>query len=333
MLQLFRLIRLPNLIIIALTLYGVRYGLLQPVWKSGYNLMLGQGYVVSGDLNLHMSGFHFLLLVISTIFIAAAGYIINDYFDVKTDRVNRPDRVVVGRTISRRIAMTLHLTLSSIGLLIALYIAWKAGNWKLCGIQLFSIVALWFYSTLLKKQLLSGNIVIAFLAALVPLTAGLYEFASGALLTLNELDFYVAGAGSLLLKKGALLVTGYAVFAFLSNLIREITKDIEDMDGDRADGCKTLPIVVGETQARFIVLSLIIFTVITLGLIQKYMIDYDYTILFLYVLIAVQLPLLVLFFMMWRANAKEHYTRASILCKLLIVTGVCSMLVFGLTLR
>ena len=295
--------------------------------------MFDQGYQISGDLNLHMSGIHFLLLVISTLFIAAAGYIINDYFDVKTDRVNRPDRVVVGRTISRRIAMTLHMTLSSIGLLIALFIAWKAGNWKLCGIQLFSIVALWFYSTQLKKQLLSGNILIAFLAALVPLTAGLYEFASGALLSLNQLDYYIPGAGSLLLKKGALLVTGYAIFAFLSNLIREITKDVEDMDGDRAAGCKTLPIVIGETQTRFIILSLITFTVITLGLIQKYMIEYDYKILFLYVLIAVQLPLLILFFMLWKATSKDDYTRASIVCKLLIVTGVCSMLVFGLTLR
>jgi 4-hydroxybenzoate polyprenyltransferase len=331
MLQLFRLIRLPNLIIIALTLYGVRYGLLLPVWESGIALMLDNDFLVRG-LGLSMSSLDFLLLTVSTLFIAAAGYIINDYFDVKTDRLNRPDKVVVGRIIPRRLAMILHMTLSSLGLLLAVYVAWNAGNWRLCGLQIFSIVALWFYSTHLKKQLLSGNILIALLAALVPLTAGLYEFASGSLISLNVLSSYVPGAGSILLRKAAVLVTGYAVFAFLSNLIREIVKDIEDMDGDRAAGCKTLPVVVGEIQAKFIALSLVVFTVITLALVQRYLYIFDYQALFYYTLIAVQLPFVVMFLMLWRANTKDDYSRVSLICKLLIVTGVISMIVFGMTL-
>lgn len=325
-----RLIRLPNLIIIALTLCGVRYGLMEPVWRHTIGDMLQHGYMVQG-LTLHMSLNDFILLICSIVLIAAAGYIINDYFDTRIDRINKPEQVIVGRVIKRRVAMALHLSLSSLGLLIGVYLSFKVGNWKLSFIHLFSIIALWFYSTHLKKQLLSGNLLISLLAALVPITAGLYEFASGSIINLNILNSYVEGMGNSLLRKGAFLVIGYAAFAFLSNLIREIVKDIEDLEGDQADGAQTLPLAVGETQAKFISISVVIFTIILLAFIQKQLWLNGFASMFWYILLAVQIPFLVLIIQIWRALQKSDYTLASRICKLVIVTGILSMFVFRYT--
>lgn len=330
MLDFLRLIRFPNLIIIAFTMYGVRYGIMEPIWQHAISEMLNRGFLVSG-LSLHMSSFDFALLNFSIISIAAAGYIINDYFDTKIDRINKPEYVIVGRIVKRRVAMILHISLSFIGLLIGVYLSLKVGNWKLSSIHLFSIIALWFYSTHLKKQLLSGNILISLLVALVPITAGLFEFASGSMVNLQILNKYVDGMGSALLSKGSFLVIGYAVFAFLSNLIREIIKDIEDMEGDQADGAQTLPIVLGETQAKFICISIAVFLIILIGVIEKLLWTSDFSGLFWYLLVAVIIPLILIIIWVSRANQKQHYTFASTLCKLLIVSGIISMFVFRFT--
>jgi len=330
MIHLLRLIRFPNLVIIALTMVSVRYGLLETLWKHVIADMLNEGFLVQG-IRLHMSGFNFGLLLLSTLLIAAAGYIINDYFDTKTDRINKPEKVVVGRSVKRRVAMALHLSMSAVAFIIAVYIAHRIGNIRLAGIQAFSIAALWFYSTLLKKQFLSGNILIALLAALVPLTVGIYEFASGALPDLELLNVNVSNFGTLLLKRGAMLVAGFALFAFLTNLVRELVKDIEDIEGDLADGCRTLPIVIGETQAKFIAMSIVVFTLIVLSFIQVFIWNFNLFLLFSYLLIAVQLPLLVLLIQLYTANTKIHYSRASLMCKLIIVTGVLSMWAFKFT--
>ena len=325
-----RIIRLPNLLIIAATMLAVRYGLLETLWHHGITLLLNEGFLPQG-VGLHMSGFDFTLLVISTVFIAAAGYIINDYFDTKTDRINKPDRVVVGKTISRRWAITWHLVLSFLGLVIAVYLSWKCGHKKIAILQLISIIALWFYSSHLKKQMLSGNILIALLAAMVPITTGIFEFSNGALLSLEIMNVNTGTIGSTLLKEGMVMVIGYSIFAFLSNLIREIVKDIEDMDGDLEQGCRTLPIVAGEYQARFIAMALALFTMITLGLIMKYLWAYGLFEMFWYLAAAVQAPLIWLLITLWNANEKAHYSRASLICKILIVTGVLSMVVFKFT--
>lgn len=327
MLHFFKLIRFPNLLIIALTMIGVRYGLLEPLWRSVIKDMLERGFLVRG-MGLHMSGVDFSLLVFSTVLIAAAGYIINDYFDTKTDRINRPNKVVIGKIIQRRAAIILHISLSFVGLLIAIYLAYNAGNIKLALLQLFSIAALWFYSTHLKKQLLAGNILIALLAALVPITTGMFEFASGAITNLQILNNSAPEMGSYVLKKGAFIVIGYAAFAFLSNLFREIIKDIEDIEGDIADGCRTLPIVIGEEPSKFIAMSLIIFTSIFLGLVQQYIWKWELTILFYFTILAVQAPLFYILYILWTAYDKYSYSKASVLCKIIITTGVISMFIF-----
>jgi 4-hydroxybenzoate polyprenyltransferase len=151
------------------------------------------------------------------------------------------------------------------------------------------------------------------------------------MINLQILNKYVDGMGSALLSKGAFLVIGYAVFAFLSNLVREIIKDIEDIEGDQTDGAQTLPIVLGETQAKFICISIAVFLMILIGVIEKMLWTLEVSGLFWYLLLAVQIPIIMIIVWVARANQKQHYTFASTLCKLLIVSGIISMFVFRAT--
>jgi 4-hydroxybenzoate polyprenyltransferase len=328
MTSLTKLIRLPNLIIIALTMCGVRYGLLETLWLDVATMLRMEGAADVSEWRLHMKGIDFILLLASVLLVAASGYIINDYFDVKADRINKPERMVIGSAYSRRMAIGLHLGISLLGLLLALIVSYRSGRWEFASLQLFSIIALWFYSSHLKKQLLSGNVLIAFLAALVPMTVGIYEFVNGSLPSIEKLNLLLPGAGSSLFTKAALLVSGFSLFAFLTNLIREIVKDTEDMQGDMESGCRTLPIVIGEHRTRFLLLFLIIFTSGLLGFVQEYLFQARMNFLFWYVLISTQLPLIFLAYIVWKAAQKSDYTKASLVCKLIIVSGVLSMFMF-----
>jgi 4-hydroxybenzoate polyprenyltransferase len=327
MVDLLRLIRFPNLVIIVLTMTGVRYGIFQTLWQQAIQDMLASGFAVQG-LQLHMSNFDFYLLVLSVLLIAAAGNIINDYFDTKTDRANRPDKLVVGRTIKRRVAMALHFVLNCIGLLIGFWLCYKVNSIKFFGIFIFSVLALWFYSTHFKRQMLSGNIVISILVALVPITVALFEFSNNILFDLNVLNMHVDGFGNSLLRQGAFVVLAYSIFAFFTNLIREIVKDMEDVEGDVLIGARTVPIVLGETYTKYFVLALALFTGILLGMVQQVLWNLEYRIMFWYLMVFVQLPLIIFIIQLWNAWQKKHYSRASLWSKLVITGGVLSMFVF-----
>src|SRR6056297_2955401 len=156
------LIRLPNLLIIALTQFAMRYLIVEPLLPSP-------------SFTLQFDDLHFMLLVMGTIFIAAAGYIINDYFDIRTDRINKPAKVVVGETIDRRTAMILHSLLNILGIGIGVYLSLHIGILALSFIFFFTAGLLWFYSTNYKRQFLIGNLIVAFLTAMVPFIVVLFE--------------------------------------------------------------------------------------------------------------------------------------------------------------
>lgn len=191
-----QLIRWKNLLIVAMTQILVRYSLIFDTPQHGVK--------------------HFTLLVVTTLLIAAGGYIINDYFDVKIDRINKPHKVWIGKTISRRSALLVHQLFSAAGILLAFLIGWKA-----VLINVLSVWLLWFYASGFKKKPFIGNFVVALLTALVIAEIALVYDPSNRLIYM------------------------YAVFAFFINLIREIIKDMEDMKGDEAHGAKTIPILYG----------------------------------------------------------------------------------------
>lgn len=301
-----KLIRWKNLLIIAFTQYCVRYLLI-----SGMLKFMDAGII------LQMSHFNFFLLCLSTLFIAAAGYIINDYFDTRIDTFNKPDKVVVGKSISRRQAMLLHSVLNVLGVAIGFYIAYRVGLIKLGFIHLLSTGLLWFYSTDFKKQLFIGNIVTALLTAMVPLIVVLYELPVliskyKTVLLYNNLNFNPVFK----------FVAVYAGFAFLTTLIREIVKDMEDYFGDKQFGCNTVPIAFGMQGAKKMVYGLIGVEMILLLLVQlKQLASLDMT-SFVYFAICFQLSFTLVLIQIKKAGTSLQFQKASSTLKIIMLLGV-----------
>lgn len=237
-----KLVRWSNLIMIALTQYLVRYMLIQPpLIVYGLQPILGHGL--------------FLLFVLSTILISAGGYVINDYFDIKIDAINKPQELTVGRSIKRRYALTLHLILTGVGVALAFLVGYNAGNWQLGFIQVISAAMLFIYSQTYKKTFLIGNLMIAILTATAVLAVPFFEVR--ALSTFAHLHPETATVYDYLV----LVLISYTAFAFYTTLIREIAKDAQDVVGDSHVGSRSLPVVWGLKTTKWIVSAL------TLGLV------------------------------------------------------------------
>ncbi len=242
-----RLIRPINLIVIALTMYAVRVFVLQAWGSSG---AIREGEAVD-----------FFLLVVSTVMIAAAGNIINDYFDVKADRVNKPGRLIITRHIKPRWAILSHWMLNLVAFLIACYLSWRYETFWYVFVHLLSINALWFYSMYFKRRFLIGNLIIAGLTALVPILCGIHFFIQNEDATQRaQLSEFIAThypQWFYQLYNGGLFIYVLAAFALALNFVREIIKDIEDIPGDQVLRAKTLPIVLGPKRTRWIAVVLL----------------------------------------------------------------------------
>ena len=292
----FRLIRFKNLLIIALSQYLVRYALIIPMTDSR-----------------SLSDLQFFYLVLSTLFIAAAGYIINDYFDTQVDRLNER-KVIIDNTIKRREAILLHFVLSGIGVFLGFYLGWRVGITNLGFINLFSSTALWFYSTNMKKAYLSGNIIISLLAALTLFIVPMYDIIPNPAVN-GESAFY--------------LICFYSIFAFVTTFIREIVKDFEDQFGDSKMGYNTFAIVSAKT-AKITVQTISVLLITIIGWISYLQITYNELYAAIYVLLSIELPLVYFFIKLRTAGDKKTYHQLSQLIKLIMLTGTLSILVFTL---
>jgi 4-hydroxybenzoate polyprenyltransferase len=326
-----KLIRLPNLLIIVLTQYAIRYGIIYPILISISDDV---------DIDLQMTSLDFFLLSLSTVMVAAAGYIINDYFDVKVDRVNRPNTIIVGKYIKRRVAMGAHIVISSLAILIGGFIAYKVGNWKLVFIQIASVGALWYYSTMFKKQVLVGNLVVALLAALVPFVAGLYELIlqhANIDETVNNLLFYLDAETpfndvkyvlSELFRNIMYWVIGFTMFAFISTMVREIIKDIEDYEGDKKYFSNTLPVVYGKAKAKVVAQLIAIIMIGLVGYLQYLQLKGKDMASLMYFLFTIQLPLIYVIYKLNQASGKKDFTKLSSFVKLIMLMGILYTLFF-----
>lgn len=236
-----------------------------------------------------------LILALSTCLIAAAGYIINDYYDVKIDMINKPDRVVVGKTMKRRVAMFIHTAFSLTGIMLGFLL-----DWKIVIINFFSALLLWMYSNQLKRMPLVGNISVALLTGL---------------------SIYMV---HFIFPAGHVLVIAYALFAFCFTLIREIIKDMEDLKGDATYGCRTLPVIFGIRKTKAVIYLLSAAFLITL-----FTLTYSYGQRELnYLSIGLVLPLSMLAFLLRRADTIQEFYRLSQYCKLVMLLGIFSMILF-----
>ena len=226
------LVRWQNLLMTAIVLFVMEKWVATPILRAAY---FGE----------QLPWWLLMLLILATVFIAAGGYVINDYFDVKIDAINRPDRLIVTRGVTKPEAMRLFQVLTVVGIVCGLITAACLRSWVTAVIFVFVPGLLWFYSASYKRQLIIGNLIVAFVAALAPLLTAianvawlrhLYGDVNGIdVLSLTTLphDIYV-------------WIGGFAAFAFLGTLIREVIKDMQDVMGDRELECHTLPVVLGE---------------------------------------------------------------------------------------
>ncbi|WP_151085803.1 geranylgeranylglycerol-phosphate geranylgeranyltransferase [Hymenobacter baengnokdamensis] len=274
------LVRWPNLAIMLLSLVLVRVMLLPG--QSLRTVLLAPG---------------FGLLVLTSLLVAAAGYIINDYYDVKIDAINRPDRLVVGRLLRRRHAMLAHMLLSGVGVVLAAALSWPLGL-----VTLAAVALLWGYSARFKRLPLVGNLSIGVLTA--------------ALVLLPELQ----------LLTGREAVWLYALAAFLLTVVREIVKDMEDMRGDAQHGCHTLPLVWGLARSKWVAGVFLGCLALLVLAAASQLLVWDRWALAAWLLGLVLMPLAWLARLLLRADRRRHFRQLSAWCKGIMLAGVLSML-------
>ena len=245
-------------------------------------------YILNLSLNWQL-----VLFFLGSAMITAAGYVINDYFDIKADAVNKPKKVYVGRTISRRQALlfVFVLNFSTIGMS---FIANSTFIYTYCAITIFG---LWFYSYLLKRTFLIGNIVIALLAGF---------------------SVYVLSYWG---EPNNLLIS-FSFFAFLTNLIREIIKDSEDIKGDLLLNSKTLPIVIGVRKTKIII---IVLSILLLIFIWIAFIKYNNWKLFASVSVISGLLGYTIYLLLNQKNAKLSFKKGSQILKIIMLIGCLSI--------
>lgn len=302
----FRLIRWPNLLFIGLTQCLFYYCILLP---SFYNAVPPRENILKLP--------EFVLLCISSILIAAAGYIINDYFDLHIDRVNKPERIVVERIIKRRWAIIWHWILSGLGVLIGFYLSWKLRNIFIGPSNLACVLLLWFYSTTFKKKLLLGNILISFLTAWVILVLYLCEFRIHRFV---NPDFHAS------LSRVYKFAVLYASFAFIISLVREVVKDMEDMEGDARYGRHTMPVVWGLNASRVFAAAWLMMLVAALIVIQFYILQYRWWGVVAFSTLFVIFPILWAVKKLFRANRPADFRRISTMIKRIMMMGILSMI-------
>ena len=263
----------------------------------------------------------FFQLVAASVLIAAAGYVINDYFDINIDHINKPEKVLVGKVFKRRQAIFLHLLMSSAGLALSLHISMQLGIHVIWLGNLLCIVSLWFYSAIFKKKALSGNVIVSVLTAWV--IGVVYFFAGGKFLSP---DAFTPVAKMLDLRKLFFYSLLYSAFAFIISLIREVVKDMEDAFGDEAQGCKTIPLQWGFPAARVFCLTWMVVLLLSLLVLVIYGILSGWQWRSAYLVLFVTVPLIRLIGRMRLAVATDDYGRISRDLKWIMLSGILSML-------
>ncbi len=316
----FRLIRFQNLIIIGATQYLMRYAILETLLSNIY--ITGEaGISKLAPLDLQLTEFQFLSLVLSTICLTAAGYVINDYFDTKTDLLNRPEKVIVGKLIPRRWTMAIHVTLNAAGILFGFYVSYVLDMIYLGFVFILISGLLWFYSTTYKRQFLVGNILVAILAGLVPFIVVLFEIPPILQVYGPLLNEYQINLGHTVTWVG-----GFSFFAFFTIFLRELIKDMEDFEGDREFGRRSLPVVLGIKTTRLIVISLIFIMIISLVLL--YLCYLQNVLTLIYLLLGLIIPLLYTAYRISRATSQHDFHAASNITKLIMLLGLSYALIF-----
>lgn len=306
------MLRPSNLILLLLTQFFIRFFIIHPVYE-----------VLKIQSSFHLS--IFIFTVLATVLVAASGYIINDYFDQNIDAINKPYRLHIHQYFTKQSIINLHLILNVIAVALATFAAWKVNHLKLSFIFIVASGMLWFYSESFKKMFFVGNMVIAFFTAFAVLIPVLFEMPF--LLESN----YSGGYDAVRLQAGRIImitITGYCFFAFICTLIREIVKDMEDMEADAAEGASTLPIVLGLQYSKFVVLifwTLLIAALAWLSFV--FSLEYQFYRV-VYIVTFLILPGILGIYLLIKSKEAQQFKSISFILKAILFFGILSMPVF-----
>ena len=274
------MIRWQNLSIIVFTQYFTRFFLIRDKSLSFRHLV-----EIILDKNI-------FLIALSTVLIAASGYIINDYYDIKIDLVNKPDRVVIGRYVKRRWALMINQVFNGLGILLGLFISRKVAL-----VNLTAVFCLWLYANQLKRLAFWGNFMVAILTGFSLLILAVYYPG-------HQREVWV-----------------YAIFSFFITLIREIIKDMEDVKGDEKHGCRTLPIIWGIARTKLLVYVLIASFITTLFILATQLPNQRIA----YIFLVMMLPMGFLTYRLVYADKPRDFAFLSDACKVIMLIGVLTM--------
>lgn len=295
-----QLVRWPNLLMIALLQYLLRHALIGPI-------------LLFEEKGLLLTEFEFFILVISCVLIAAGGYIINDAEDLEIDAINKPEKKLIENQISKDKAINLYTGITFLGVLGGFFLSYVKGYAFIGIIHLITAGMLYFYSTSYKCIPLLGNLIISLLSALVIIIVIVPE------------PFAKDNSAVIL------MIALYAFFSFITTLIREIVKDIEDLEGDKQYGCSTMASSLGVKKAKWICIILTFLIVSLLIYAQIFSRQWESLIPFLYICIFIDIPFLVLLRKLYYAENKSDFKNASLWLKLIMFTGIISLLIFNLS--
>ena len=307
----FKLIRLKNLIIVSLTQLLIKFSLINPFVN-----------------NFTLSNNQFYLLILATVFITASGYIINDIYDVKTDEVNKEKEIIIGKLITSRNAIKWYITFNLLGLLLGTYIAYIVKKPLYSLIFVYCILSLWTYSKRMKTSFLIGNLQVSLLTALSIFNVALFDIIPNGI---NK------NYGEMMIFK---IIMFYAAFAFIITFVREMIKDLEDIEGDKKIHAKTLAITYGIEKTKWVSLIFTIFTFLGIAYFQyfqysiaKSKFEFDISIwginkMAIIYVIFIQLLFLFLGFKIYNSKVKKDFYFISQLSKIIMIAGILSIPLF-----
>ena len=309
MINYLKLIRIQNLLFIALVQFIMLKVVLIPILQI-------YGFDASFEFKM------ISLLIVATVLIAAGGYVLNDYFDIKIDAINKLNKQIVGNEISRQTAMLLHQILTGVGVFCGLLLAYFARSFTLAFIFIVVPGLLWFYSASYKRQFVIGNLVVSFIVAITILTVGI-----------TQLAFLQKEYGEFIFETPIPTqfygwIGGFALFSFLCTWIREIIKDLEDEKGDRELECRTMPIKWGLFKTKIFLFGLILITISILFIVNGLFIHFEGTLTLRYLIFGLVLPFAILIYLVYLAKTPKDFHHASTLSKFIMLSGVLYSFVF-----
>ncbi|RZJ53669.1 MAG: prenyltransferase [Flavobacterium sp.] len=286
-------------------------------------LLFRYAFLKQQDVPLALADWQYGLLVLSTVLIAAAGYVINNIYDVATDTINKPNDVVIGKGISETAGYNIYIALNITGVAIGFYISNIIMRPGFATLFILIASLLYFYTISLKQIMILGNVIVALLLAFSVIIIGVFDLFPA---TTEENRAQMASLFSILLD--------YALFAFMINFIREMIKDIEDVNGDYNQGMNTLPIAIGINRTAKIALGFAIIPfILSLLYINKYFVENNLFIITGYAFAFVLAPLLYFIVKIFTAKSQKDFHHLSNVLKLILLFGILSILVIALNIK